>query len=41
MVVGLAGPTWQLLVLHFGPVPSGVFWSLLVYISSQLSFVPF
>jgi hypothetical protein len=32
MVVGLAA--WQLLVLHFGPVPSGVFWSVLVHISS-------
>jgi hypothetical protein len=41
MVVGLAGPTWQLLVLHFDPMPSGVFWCLLVYISSQLSFMPF
>jgi hypothetical protein len=41
MVVGLAGPTWQLLVLYFGLVPSGVFWSLLVHISSQLSSVPF
>jgi hypothetical protein len=38
---GGASPTWQLLVLHFGPVPSGVFWSLLVHISSQLSFVLF
>jgi hypothetical protein len=25
MVVGLAGPTWLLLVLYFGPVPSGIF----------------
>jgi hypothetical protein len=33
MVVGLAGPTWQLLVLHFSPVSSGIFWSLLVHIS--------
>jgi hypothetical protein len=29
--VGLADPTWQLPVLHFGLVPSGVFWSLLVH----------
>lgn len=28
MVVGPAGPTWQLLVLHFGPVSSGVFWCI-------------
>jgi hypothetical protein len=31
---GPAGPTWQLLVLLFVPVPSGVFYSLLVYPSS-------
>jgi hypothetical protein len=41
MVVGLASPTWQLLVLYFGLVPLGVFWSLLVHISSHLSSVPF
>jgi hypothetical protein len=37
----VVGPAWQLLVLHFGPVSSCVLWSLLVHISSQLSFVPF
>jgi hypothetical protein len=41
MVVGPASPTWKPLVLHFGPVPSGIFWSLPVHILSQLSFVPF
>jgi hypothetical protein len=41
MVVGLAGPTWQLLVLLFVPVPSSVFYSLLAYPSSRSSFVLF
>jgi hypothetical protein len=41
MVVGPASPTWQLLVLPFVPMPSGVFYSLLVYPSSWSSFVLF
>jgi hypothetical protein len=41
MVVGLGGPTCHPLVLHFVPVSSGVFYSLLVYTSSRSSFVLF
>jgi hypothetical protein len=39
--VGPGGPTWQRLVLPFVLVPSGVFYSLLVYPSLRSSFVLF
>jgi hypothetical protein len=41
LMVGPGGPTWQPLLLYFGLVFSGVFYSLLVHISSWLSFVHF
>jgi hypothetical protein len=41
LMVGLGGPTWQPLLFRFGLVSSGVFYSLLVHISSRLSFIPF
>jgi hypothetical protein len=41
LMVGPGGPTWQPLFLHFNLVSSGVFYSLLVHISSRLGFVPF
>jgi hypothetical protein len=39
--VGPAGPTWRRLVLPFVLVPSGVFYSLLVYLLSRSNFVLF